>query len=239
MLFIILFQVPQELLQQSINVVNSAMYPNNFVKRCYLLFMSIIFLHIVVFIGNFLAWAYYADYDINGKLVGIEQYVITNVLVIALCTVIVFLIIAKICLPACCSNTQRDKALQRKLWNIFADKYIDNNVLLIFSRRKNKEPELHIMRYNMSRCKDYLKTFIKDRYPDKDEGTAELEADCLIKGYVQDILPALVDDFDSLPEAPFNRHNVKKGKMCLCQYLEHRASKRLCRQNHYPVIPYK
>jgi hypothetical protein len=41
-----------------------------------------------------------------------------------------------------------------------------------------------------------------------------------MKLYIKGIQSTLVDDFDTLPDAPFNRHHVKKKKKCLCQILE-------------------
>jgi hypothetical protein len=42
-----------------------------------------------------------------------------------------------------------------------------------------------------------------------------------MKLFIKGIQSTLVDDFDTLPDAPFNRHHVKKKKKCLCQILEH------------------
>ncbi|XP_060553427.1 uncharacterized protein LOC132714552 [Ruditapes philippinarum] len=123
-------------------------------------------------------------------------------------------------ISCCCSRKQRDLSLQRKIWDKFGNQFINNGVLLIFSGSKNNRPKLIIMRYNVFKCKDYLKSVIMEKYPQVGEPLAETYALSSIKRYVQEILPVLAEDFDSLEEAPYNRHNVKRGKICICQHLE-------------------
>ncbi|XP_053389450.1 uncharacterized protein LOC128552435 [Mercenaria mercenaria] len=110
--------------------------------------------------------------------------------------------------------------LQQKIWQTFGDQFISTNALIIFSGRRNRLPSLHFMRYNFAKCTEYLSGVIKTKYPEKESVTCEAMATSYINGYILSNISVLADDFESLPDAPFNRHNVKKGKVCLCQYLE-------------------
>lgn len=67
---------------------------------------------------------------------------------------------------------------------------------------------------------EYLAGHIKMQHPEMPAEDSEVLAVSYMKDYLQGIYPKLADDFESLPEAPFTRHNVKKGKMCICQHLE-------------------
>ncbi|XP_053380572.1 uncharacterized protein LOC123547430 [Mercenaria mercenaria] len=219
-------QIPEHLLLQSFKLINSSsvMWSYDFLKRCniccwWVLSIPFIFFTLgLVYQGKNLAAATRTRLTVEEteQLSSLET--VLGFLFIMLPFVFLILIC---CIPHFCNRKQRDKSLQRKLWEKLGDKFISNSVMLIFSGRRNNRPRVLFMRYNFFQCRDYLKSIIVEKYPALEGTFAETYAVSCIKRYVSEILPVLADDFDSLPEAPYHRHNVKKGKICLCQHLEH------------------
>ncbi|XP_045189442.2 uncharacterized protein LOC123546881 isoform X1 [Mercenaria mercenaria] len=123
-------------------------------------------------------------------------------------------------LPIICRRRKAVVRLQKTLLHLYEDEFISNNILLIFSGRKYKLPTLHIMRYNIKRCRDYLTVLVKKKNPHSTCEDAELYARSLIHAHLEEISLVLAENFESLPERPYNRHTVKKGRMCMCQIIE-------------------
>ncbi|XP_053407154.1 uncharacterized protein LOC123546881 isoform X2 [Mercenaria mercenaria] len=70
------------------------------------------------------------------------------------------------------------------------------------------------------RRKDYLTVLVKKKNPHSTCEDAELYARSLIHAHLEEISLVLAENFESLPERPYNRHTVKKGRMCMCQIIE-------------------
>ncbi|XP_053384636.1 uncharacterized protein LOC123536364 [Mercenaria mercenaria] len=217
-------EVPEELLQETVDILNrdSIMWSYDYLSRCrnFMWTFLLIPLYILIFCLAKISWI--LDVATRGREQELWSYQISFLMYIFMPVSFVAIQIPLCLIPNICYRKKREVSLQAKLWRKVGKQCIENNVLLLFTGRRNKKPTLHVMRYDIARCKEYFVGIIKARNltPADRTLTPETYADILIERHLSEISSTLADDFDFLPDAPYNRHNVKKGKMCICQYLE-------------------
>ncbi|XP_060557476.1 uncharacterized protein LOC132717910 isoform X1 [Ruditapes philippinarum] len=116
-----------------------------------------------------------------------------------------------------------DIDLQMKICSQFLRRCISNDVIIVFSGRKNREPSLQVVRYNFSKCQDYLEYFIQERrqllLADMNITPKEYALN-MIEIHTAEISKVMTLNYDDLPDASQNRHTLRKGKECLCQRIE-------------------
>ncbi|XP_045176356.2 uncharacterized protein LOC123536917 [Mercenaria mercenaria] len=124
--------------------------------------------------------------------------------------------------PRFCHREQRDLKVQRKLCEKFLKRCIENDVIIVFSGRENRRPKLRVVRYAFDKCRDFLENIIRSKgyTATEDSMTPKDYADTLIAHRVAEMSEIMSKNYDDLPDASHNRHNVRKGKMCLCQQIE-------------------
>ncbi|XP_060575435.1 uncharacterized protein LOC132732927 [Ruditapes philippinarum] len=217
-------EVPEKLLNTTVDLVNkdSIMCSYDYLYRCKNCAWTFFLLPLLALIFAVYEATWVLDTATRGRGSNLSDYVILFVIVTFFTSLFIFIQIMICFLPICCHRKQRDFSLQSKLWRKVGKECIENNVLLLFTGRRNKKPSLLVMRYNIARCKEYFVGIIKSRNitPTDRTLTPEMYADMLIERHLEQSLHFLADNFDFLPDAPYNRHNVKKGKMCICQQLE-------------------
>ncbi|XP_060557477.1 uncharacterized protein LOC132717910 isoform X2 [Ruditapes philippinarum] len=121
------------------------------------------------------------------------------------------------------SQMKIDIDLQMKICSQFLRRCISNDVIIVFSGRKNREPSLQVVRYNFSKCQDYLEYFIQERrqllLADMNITPKEYALN-MIEIHTAEISKVMTLNYDDLPDASQNRHTLRKGKECLCQRIE-------------------
>lgn len=218
-------ELPESLLVEAIAVVNSSsvMWSFDYLSRCKNFVWSLLLLPIyllVIGIGIDSVILKGATRERTSMSTS-DKLILTYILMSIILPVSFILVQIFLCfVPPICHRKKRDVSLQDKLWRKVGKRCIEHNILLLFTSKRGKLPTLHVMRYNISRCKEYFLGVVKSRniVPVGDI-TPEAYVDKLIERHLSETFSILVDDFDYLPDAPYNRHNVKKGKMCICQQL--------------------
>ncbi|XP_060579689.1 uncharacterized protein LOC132736555 [Ruditapes philippinarum] len=135
-------------------------------------------------------------------------------------TIVVILVLA---VPRYYHREKIDMDLQMKICSQFLRRCISNDVIIVFSGRKNREPSLQVVRYNFSKCQDYLEYFIQERrhlFPADLNISPKEYALNLIEIHTAEISKVMTLNYDDLPDASQNRHTLRKGKECLCQRIE-------------------
>lgn len=55
-------------------------------------------------------------------------------------------------------------------------------------------------------------------------------AECLMESTITETTKIMSINYENLLEAPYNRHNMKRGKMCICQLIERQLRQQLRQQ---------
>ncbi|XP_060579681.1 uncharacterized protein LOC132736552 isoform X4 [Ruditapes philippinarum] len=135
----------------------------------------------------------------------------------------IILVILVLAVPRYYHREKLDIDLQMKICSQFLRRCIDNDVIIVFSGRKNRQPSLQVVRYNFSKCQDYLEYFIQERrhhlLADINITPKEYALN-MIEIHTAEISKVMTLNNDDLPDASQNRHTLRKGKECLCQRIE-------------------
>ncbi|KAL4224604.1 hypothetical protein ACF0H5_015303 [Mactra antiquata] len=228
-------ELPKAFLKNAFNVVNKhpVMWSYDYLSRCKNMGWNfLIWIPFCILLYFLVDTSLYLQYGKRQPPDGIHnEFLVNNDLHTNTVKVLLYFGLAVWCLltqitvcfiPKCCYRKARDASLQSKLWKKTQEDCLRLNILLLFTPNKNRHPTMHIMRYNVARCKEYLIGILTARniQPVDTRLNIERYADSLIEKHLDEMVKILPSEFELLPDAPMNRHNVKLGKMCICQQIE-------------------
>lgn len=110
-----------------------------------------------------------------------------------------------------------------KLWREITVKSYRDGLLFSFRYSNDGTPTLRVMKYDVRQCQAFIQTLLESRNDEMETDdllpNTESQAEKIIQRYLKMICDH--NNFSlSWPEADFNRHNVVKDRMCLCQRFE-------------------
>ncbi|XP_071147779.1 uncharacterized protein [Mytilus edulis] len=111
-------------------------------------------------------------------------------------------------------------SIRTGIWNINS-KYYETSKCLIEFYRYDAGPILSLVRYDTSKCKEYL-CMLLERRPNYDEEKRKELVDTLIEEKLQQFQISLFRNWLTIEESYLNVHNTWKNRKCLCQMLEKR-----------------